>query len=50
MKTQILHTVLCYISGQAAGEIWNSSLLIVKGLGGFIDGDGRLGPVRQKAS
>ena len=32
VKTQVLHTVLCYISGEAAGEIWNWSLLGVKGL------------------
>ena len=27
MKSQILHTVWCNISGEAAGEIWNLSLL-----------------------
>ena len=32
MKSQVLHTVWCYISGEAAGEIWNWSLLGVKGL------------------
>ena len=26
MKSQVLHTEWCYISGEAAGEIWNSSL------------------------
>ena len=32
MKNQVLHTVLCFISGEAAREIWNWSLLEVKGL------------------
>ena len=32
MKNHVLHTVWCYISGEAAGEIWNWSLLGVKGL------------------
>ena len=32
MKSQVLHTVRCYISGEAAGEIWHWSLLWVKGL------------------
>ena len=32
MKSQVLHTVWCYISGEAAGEIWKWSLLGVKGL------------------
>ena len=32
MKSQVLHTVWCNISGEAAGEIWNWSLLGVKGL------------------
>ena len=27
MKSQVLHTVWCYISGEAAGEIWNWSAL-----------------------
>ena len=27
MKSQVLHTVWCYISGEAAGEIWTWSLL-----------------------
>ena len=27
MKSQVLHTVWCNISGEAAGEIWNWSLL-----------------------
>ena len=31
-KSQIHHIVWCYISGEAAGEIWNWSLLGVKGL------------------
>ena len=31
MKSQVLHTVWCYISGEAAGEIWHWSLLGVKG-------------------
>ena len=31
MKSQVLHTVWCHISGEAAGEIWNWSLLGVKG-------------------
>ena len=30
MKSQVLHTVWCYISGEAAGEIWHWSLLGVK--------------------
>ena len=29
MKNQVLHTAQCTISGEAAGEIWNSSLLVV---------------------
>ena len=32
MKSQVLHTVWCNISGEAAGEIWNWSLSGVKGL------------------
>ena len=32
MKRQVLHTVWCNISGEAAGEIWNWLLLGVKGL------------------
>ena len=32
MKNQVLHTVWCNISGEAAGEIWHWSLLGVKGL------------------
>ena len=32
MKCQVLHTAWCYIPGKAAGEIWNWSLLGVKGL------------------
>ena len=32
MKTQVLHTVWCIISGEAAGEIWNWSLMGVKWL------------------
>ena len=33
MKSQVLHTVWCYIiSGEAAGEIWHWSLSGVKGL------------------
>ena len=32
MKSQTLHTGWCNISGEAAGEIWNWSLLGVKGL------------------
>ena len=32
MISQVLHTVRCNISGGAAGEIWNWSLLGVKGL------------------
>ena len=32
MKSQAFHTVWCYISAEAAGEIWNWSLLGVKGL------------------
>ena len=32
MKSQVLHTVWCSISGEAAGEIWNWALLGVKGL------------------
>ena len=31
MKSQVLHTVWCNTSGEAAGEIWNWSLLGVKG-------------------
>ena len=32
MKGQILHTVLCNIAGEAAGEFLDRSLLAVKGL------------------
>ena len=32
MKSQVLHTVWCNISGEAAGEIWYWSLLVMKGL------------------
>ena len=32
MKSQVLSTVWCNISGEAAGKIWNWSLLGVKGL------------------
>ena len=32
MKSQVLHTVWCYVSGEAAGEIWNRSLFGVKRL------------------
>ena len=32
MKSQVLHTVGCTISAEAAGEIWHWSLLGVKGL------------------
>ena len=32
MKSQVLHTMWCNISGEAAGEIWKWSLLGVKGL------------------
>ena len=32
MKSQVLHTVWCNITGEAAGEIWIWSLLGVKGL------------------
>ena len=32
MKSQVLYTVWCYISGEAAGEIWNWSFLGVKRL------------------
>ena len=32
MKSQVLHTVWCNVSGEAAGEILNWSLLGVKGL------------------
>ena len=35
MKSQVLHTVWCNISGEAAGEIWTWSLLGVKGLAGY---------------
>ena len=28
MKSQVLHTVWCYISGEAAGEIWYWSLVV----------------------
>ena len=31
LKSQLLYTVWCYISGEAAGEIWHWSLLEVKG-------------------
>ena len=32
MKSQVLHTVWCHISGEAAGEFWHWSLSGVKGL------------------
>ena len=32
LRNQVLHTVSSYISGEAAGEIWNWALLGVKGL------------------
>ena len=32
MKSQVLHTVWCNISGEASEEIWHQSLLEVKGL------------------
>ena len=32
MENQVLHTVWCNISGEAAGDIWNWSLLGVEGL------------------
>ena len=32
MKSQIIHTVLCNIAGEAAGELLDRSLLGVKGL------------------
>ena len=31
MKNRVLHTVCCHMSGEAAGETWNWSLLGVKG-------------------
>ena len=37
MKSQVLHTVWCNISGEAAGGIWNWSLLGVKGLAGITE-------------
>ena len=33
MKSQVLHTVSCNISGEAAGEIWSWSLLAGAGPG-----------------
>ena len=36
MKTQVLHTVRCNISGEAAGEFWNWSLSGVKGLNAIL--------------
>ena len=36
MKSQVLHTVWCIISGEAAGEIWRWSLLGVKRLIAFL--------------
>ena len=38
MKGQVLHTVWCKISGEAAGEIWNWSLLGVQGLMVYLGG------------
>ena len=32
MKSQVLHTAWCYITGEAARQIWHWSLLGVKGL------------------
>ena len=37
MKSELLQTVWRYISGEAAGEIWNWSLLRVKGLKNRMD-------------
>ena len=37
MKSQVLHTVSCNIAGEAAGEIWNWSLLGVKGLNQWVN-------------
>ena len=37
MKNQVLYTVWCHISGEAAGEIWNWSFLGVRGLKGQIN-------------
>ena len=37
MKSHILHTVWCNNSGEAAGEIWNWSLLGVKGLAYWLE-------------
>ena len=36
MKSQVLHTVWCNISGEAAGDIWHRSFLGVKGLTRFM--------------
>ena len=36
MKSQVLHTVWCNIAGEAAGEIWDWSLLGVGGLKGLL--------------
>ena len=35
MKSQVLHAVWCYISGEAAGEIWYWSLFGVEGSRGL---------------
>ena len=37
LKSQVLQTVWCYITGEAAGEIWNWLLLEMKGLSAQID-------------
>ena len=42
MKSQVLHTVWCNISGEATGEIWHWSLLGVKGVMIFDRGSRRL--------
>ena len=50
MKGQVLHTVWCNISGEAAGEIWYWSLLGVKGLKGWENALFELGSERVETN
>ena len=50
MKSQVLHTVWRNISAKAAGEIWYSSLLGVKGLQIYLGGGGgrAVSPIKKQ--
>ena len=47
MKSQVLHTVWCNISGGAGGEIWHWSLSGVKGLNGLLFAFKFISPLRN---